>query len=897
MPDSSDDHLPISEEPTQDVPLAGGGSSQDDDSMEFGFSNADSGDNDVPKQIGDYEIRHLIGSGGMGNVYLAQHIRMERIVAIKMLPIERMNNAEAVRRFYAEVRAASRLLHPNIVTAFDAGQVDAGEFGNIHYLAMEYVDGMTLTQAVARGGPMSVGEAAAAIRQAALGLLHAHRAGIVHRDVKPGNLMRAKDGTVKVLDLGLARINSSVLALDPNNANGRSGEDSTSQRGRLVGTLAFMSPEQLEDPDSADTRSDIYSLGATLYFLLTATPPYVGEYLDQVYGHRHGDIPDLMQARGDIDLHFANIFSRMMAKSPSERYESLDEVIDALGDYASESDSPSWLFEFTQRQTGTDASTVSGGSTSGATARVLGIDLGMFYSAAAEASPSGETHSLAAGQDDRKLFRMAIASDGDKLLFDQAAITRRAQFPQSIAHCLPLYIGQTIVARNFAGRKCPPEVLMAMVLRQIFSQSWENTVPPHATAIAIPSSYDQLHRRSIMQAAQMAGFASIRLVDRSIAGVHSLWIDDETSITNTANDTNSGEQPSGPSPTNSPQPNQPLTGNSTSKKLTLRGHDTITDASEQNVLFIGVSGQATEVAIIRGEPNRLQQIATAGHWHGGTLPWLQRLVDLANEAFGKHYSINPKKNINTAASLQIACEKAMNSMLLMPSAKIEIEAAGTKKTVQIERVDWIAHCSDLIDQVRIAIERACVDAKLSLHKVDRCVTLGAILRLPSVRDELLQGLRKKVEISPIDRSDVARGAAACLAAELPGRGDIAFPPRGVTSQTIGIVVEDAKGRRRILPIIPAGTALPARTNRRLKVSGSRTSMKVALVESSGVDRDDWQSLGRYEIEVGSTDEAKRTRTISFEVNVNGLLTVRAPMPIAKASGSSAQAIHQVTDTA
>ena len=130
-------------------------------------------DGSIPDKIGDYEIRELIGSGGMGQVFLAEHTRMQRLVAVKMLPVERMKDEIAISRFYDEVRAASRLMHPNIVTAFDAGESDG-----VHYLAMEYVDGQTLTKLVSEKGPLPVSEAAAVVRQAGLGLLHAHRAGL-----------------------------------------------------------------------------------------------------------------------------------------------------------------------------------------------------------------------------------------------------------------------------------------------------------------------------------------------------------------------------------------------------------------------------------------------------------------------------------------------------------------------------------------------------------------------------------------------------------------------------------------------------------------------------------------------------------------------------------------------
>lgn len=831
---SSDEHLPISDEPTRDVSAFGG-----DDFASLSFSGdggAPVADDDVPQRLGDYIVRELIGSGGMGNVYSAEHTRMGRTVAIKMLPIARMKDASAVERFYDEVRAASRLLHPNIVTAFDAGETGEG----IHYLAMEYVDGVTLTRWVAMRGPLPVGEAAAIIRQAALGLLHAHRAGIVHRDVKPGNLMRANDGTIKVLDLGLARIaNANVRRMPTPGDDDHPLEIIKSNKGRLVGTLPFMSPEQLEDPDAADARSDIYSLGATMYFLLTASPPFVGEYLDQVYGHRHGEIPDLMQARGDVDMSFANIFNRMMAKKPQERYASLDEVIDDLSEYASQTDAPIWLTEFANRMPGSDSSTMGnstfgGGSTAGATSQVFAIDFGMFHSAAAIASPSGGVDPLQAGGVDYPLFRMAIASEGDALTFGQNAIERRAEQPQNLVHCLPMYIGKKVVERKVAGRSCPPEVLMAMTIRQIWKNAWIDDDPPQATAITVPASYDQLHRRSIVRAASIAGLRSVRLVDRSIAAVQSLLID-------------------------------PSVKNALS--------DVVSDHGKM-VLFVGVSGQATEVAVIRRDSARLHQLATAGHWHLGTLPWLHKLVDLAAGAFEITHGVDPRRNVKTAATLQIACERAMSAMLLSPTVTVKVRHHQKELAVTIDRDTWIDACDGLAGEIIAAIGRACEQTSVKIRDIDVCVTMGAVMRISAVRDRVLAGLRPDVERVVVDRTDVAQGAAACLAAELPGRGDIAMPPRIVTSQSIGIVIEDAKRRRRILPIIPKGTLLPARTNRRLTIGNHRTSMTLSLVESSGTSGDDWQSLGRYEIDVSESSPAV-SRMIGFEINVNGLLSVRA----------------------
>ena len=820
---------------------------------------------ELPRKLGDYALKEMIGKGGMGRVFLAEHTRMQRVVALKMLPVELMKEQRALDRFYDEIRAASRVLHPNIVAAFDAGE-DQG----INYLAMEFVDGMTLTRVIAKSGPMTVGEAAGTIRQAAMGLLHAHRAGIIHRDVKPGNLMRSADGTIKVLDLGLARVSSAGIAVEnlgisdatmPNTLHSTSTDMHQSgtpspNKGRLIGTLSFMSPEQLEDPDSADSRSDIYSLGATMYFLLTASPPYVGEYLDQVYGHRYGEVPDLMQARRDVDLQFANIFRRMMAKNPDERYASLDEVIEDLEEYADQGSEPKWLAEFASRQTLGEASTFGGGSTTGTIANVMAIDLGMFYAATAEASPIGEITSLCAGGNDRMLFRMAVASDKGKLIFGEQAMSVRTDPTKQLVYCLPMYLGKDFVEREIAGRQCPPEVLLAILIRKLTKNAWKPEGQPAAVAITVPSSYDQLHRNSILLAAQMAGCRSVRLVDRSLAAVQSLHANEFSS-----------------------QPNDPNTKRELLRRTSANDEtDTETKAAEK-ILFVGLTGQATDVALFQDDGQRLKQLATAGHWLTGTLPWLQRLVELTAETFVLKHGRDPR-NTDQGSSLQAACERAMNALMLLPEAAITVESNATKFSVTISRSDWLVRCADLVKRIRSAIKAACRKASISRKQPDLIVMTGPLLRLSEVRSEVLRSLRDDIAVKTVDRADIARGAAACLACELPGRGSLTVPPQSITSQTIGIVVEDAKKRRRILPIIPSGTALPARTNRRLNVGKGRDTMSISLVESSGLDRQDWQALGRHEFDVvdASSGRETRTRMIGFEVNVNGMLVIRAQSP-------------------
>ncbi len=802
----------------------------------------------LPNPLGEYRLERLIGAGGMGQVYLAQHVRMQRDVALKILPASRMTDKASVDRFFDEIRAASRLLHPNIVTAFDAG-----EFQGVHYLAMEYVDGVTLTTAINREGPMSVGEASSVIRQAALGLMHAHRAGVVHRDVKPANLMRAADGTVKVLDLGLAQVNSQQWsAVNLAKIANSSVSAGLKKPGRLVGTLSYISPEQLEDPDSADARSDIYSLGAVLFYLLIGHAPYTGEFLDLVYGHRHGELPELMQLRGDIDLKFDHIFRRMMAKSPHERYGSIDEVIDALGEYAEAKTEPLWISELTTRLPHGELSTATGGSTSRGVTQVLGIDLGMSYMSAAAASVGGEVTLLSTFKDDRAMIRLAIAGDGRRVLFGEDAIMRREQHPQSVIHCLPIYIGKPVVDRSLNGVKYPPEVLIAMSLRNLLRTLWSHPTPPDAAAVVVPSMYDQLHRRSIIQACEMAGLRSVRLVDRSLAAAQSLL---NVSL-----------------PTDSqPTDNKPALASAAESK------QIISTATSELMLFIGLTGQASDVAVIRHSKNRMQQLATGGHWHRGSLSWLQVLVEYVSERVKEISGTDPRTIRASVAGLQINCERAMNALLLGDKARLAIQVGVKRVDLVVQRSAWLGRCEGLLCELIGNIQSACDRAGLDVGQIRKCAILGPILRLPEVRQRLIEALPPDIEVHNIDRADLARGAASCLLAELPGRSEVAMPPRGVTSQTIGIVIEDARGRKRVLPIIPRGCVLPARANRRLTVSQNKDVMTLSVVESSGVNGQDWHALGRYSFNVDEKNTAK-TRLISFEIDMNGLLNVRAQTP-------------------
>jgi eukaryotic-like serine/threonine-protein kinase len=270
--------------------------------------------------IGNYLILDKLGQGGMGVVFKARHRRLGRIGALKILPPSFARDRSAVMRFRREVEAAGRLKHPNLVAAHDADE-DRG----VHFLVMDYVEGRDLDRVVRDRGPMQVTQAVDCLIQAARGLEAAHTQGIVHRDIKPGNLMLDNAGTVRVLDLGLARI------IDAANPFNKTAKGRLTESGMYMGTVDYMAPEQAEDSHRVDHRADIYSLGCTFHYLLTGQEPFVGEtVLKRLMAHMERPAPSLRIARPDVPPALDAVYLKMMAKRPDDRPASMTEVIALL---------------------------------------------------------------------------------------------------------------------------------------------------------------------------------------------------------------------------------------------------------------------------------------------------------------------------------------------------------------------------------------------------------------------------------------------------------------------------------------------------------------------------------------------------------------------------------------
>lgn len=321
--------------------------------------------------LGAYKLLRVLGSGGMSSVYLAEHSLLQRQVAIKVLPKSRVtSDSSYLERFLLEAQAAAALDHPNIVCAYDVDN----EGGSIYYLVMEYVNGSDLLSQVKKNGPMDIFKAADYMRQAAIGLQHAHDAGLIHRDMKPANLLVDQRGVVRILDLGLARFTdekraSLTVAYDEN----------------VLGTADYLAPEQARNSHTVDSRADIYGLGCTFYCLLTGHVPFPEGTLPQrIWAHQKKMPKRICDERPEVPEDLADICWKMMAKDPNDRQQTAREVAEDLTE---------WLLDHGQKVEGLSGSYKRSGSgdSSGSMKALFAIqEMAAADSAARKSGDSGK---------------------------------------------------------------------------------------------------------------------------------------------------------------------------------------------------------------------------------------------------------------------------------------------------------------------------------------------------------------------------------------------------------------------------------------------------------------------------------------------------------------------------
>lgn len=312
-----------------ELPLAASASATADDQATVISSRPTGSSDDLPpllpplevgrllegEQLGQFELRQFVGGGGMGVVFRGWDTALNREVAVKVLSHDQSGDEETVRRFRNEAQSAARLDHPNIARVYGMGE-DRG----VHYIIFEFIEGVNLRDLVDRHGPLPVDEAIDYTLQLAEALEHASQQGVIHRDIKPSNVLITAEGNAKLVDMGLARQHQVE----------HTGGDLTAS-GVTLGTFDYISPEQARDPRSADVRSDLYSLGCSLYFMLAGRPPFPnGTVLQKLLQHQGDTPPDLRQVRRDLPMPLVRAVSRLLAKSPAQRYQTPTALIDDL---------------------------------------------------------------------------------------------------------------------------------------------------------------------------------------------------------------------------------------------------------------------------------------------------------------------------------------------------------------------------------------------------------------------------------------------------------------------------------------------------------------------------------------------------------------------------------------
>lgn len=828
--------------------------------------------------LGNLVLQEKIGKGGMGEVFRAQHRRMKRNVAVKILPEWAVESEMAVSRFQQEVEAAARLAHPNIVTAYDADEQDG-----IYYLVMEYVDGRDLGTLVDQQGPLTLETTLSCIIQAARGLHFAHTQSVIHRDIKPANLLLDRANTVKILDMGLARLDGE-----------RPKGDGVPSSRQIIGTLEYMSPEQAADCETADERSDIYSLGCTLYRLLVGRPPFKGERPgDTLRAHRDDPIPKLSDVREDVSKSLDAVFRRMIAKSPNDRFESMYPVIQALESCLAESDfdvgapvlpgdEPASLGDLSmelgvgvgatrdgvtvalgsERTKSVERGTADTISDRRAASEVsiddiaVGIDLGTTYSAIAYIDDKGKPQTILNAEGE-KVTPSYVLFDGPDVVVGKEAAKALATEMEKIADSPKRYLGEPVFGRTVDGMSVPPAVLQAYILRKLARDAGQKIGRLNKVVVTVPAYFDEIRRKATQDAGYIAGLDVIDIVNEPNAGALAYGM----------TQWQAGEEDS---------------------------------FAPRNILIYDLGGGTFDVSCARWDQGEYRTLSTDGDVQLGGRDWDHRLAEFVCERFSQRYNSSPWDNLNSRGRLMRECEEAKRTLSARSRAQIVCEYLGNALRVEVTRAAFEKMTRDLLDRTAFTTRQCLQASGLTWKEVDRVLLVGGSTRMPAVQQLIkeLSSIDPDFSVSPDEA--VAHGAAIYAQYHLKRLAGIEPDIRitNVNSHSLGLVAADPEnGEDRNVVLIPRNTPLPATARRvfTIRKEGQR-SIRIQVVEGESDWAEECAQLGRCVVrdlpeglKVGSTVE------VCFQYNHNGRLQVSVTIPgIGRNIAQELQREHSLT---
>lgn len=811
--------------------------------------------------LGNYVIVDQIGAGGMGDVYKAEHRRMKRPVVIKVLHPRNTEAEVALKRFQREVVTAGKLTHPNIVTAFDAG-----EEGGVPYLVMEYIEGRDLSSVARIEGPLAVERALEYTLQAAAGLAYAHARGIIHRDVKPSNLLVDNQGVVKVLDMGLAR-------LDQRHGDALAElEEAVTEDNQIVGTVDYMPPEQADASGQIDERADIYSLGCTLYRLLSGQPPFPADsIIKKLVAHRIDPIPPLRACRSDVPESLDLTYQRMIAKLPGDRFASMTEVIAQLekcrqelrarsgGSVRSGADQ-----DATAGQTGeppTDATqqmqvaedTDHGGLEPPAGRRrrepAVGIDLGTTYSVLAWVDAEGRLQTLANAEGD-KTTPSVVLFDGQEIVIGKEAVKAMATDMELVAECAKRELGRRYFHKSLGGADYPPEALQAWILNKLRLDVWKTGGRFARAVITVPAYFDEVRRKATQDAGYMAGFEVLDIINEPTAAALAFaqlhgWLG------------RSGE------------------------------------ATDEKIVVYDLGGGTFDVSVLELRQNQFRTLATDGDVRLGGRDWDQRLVDFVADRCIREAAVDPRESPNTFGRLLRDCEEAKRALSARHRTIIPLDVQGASLRVPVTREQFQEMTQDLLERTIFTAQKTVRAAGLIWSDIDRVLLVGGSTRMPAVVARLaeLAGRQPDCTVSPDEA--VAHGAALHAAFLLDRQQGLepGFEIHNVNSHSLGVAAVDPLTRRpQTAFVIPRNTSLPVTAKRTFNTSrrGQR-SILLQIVEGESDTPNECVQIGRCTVrDLPPALPARTPVEVRFDYQANGRLGIRV-----RVAGTTTDLKHEI----
>ncbi|MDX1929281.1 MAG: Hsp70 family protein [Pirellulaceae bacterium] len=806
--------------------------------------------------LGEYLLLDRIGAGGMGEVFRAEHRTMNRHVAVKILSRKIADSPQLLERFFHEIRAVAKLMHPNIVTAFDAGSQ-----GGVHFLVMELVEGELLSRRIARLGPMSTAEVVHVLHQAADALDYAHRMGIVHRDIKPGNLMLANDGRLKILDFGLATFN-------------KSAGESTPEKKMFMGTPEYMSPEQVEHPDSVDGRSDLYSLGATLFYMIAGRTMFSGEQMQVALAQMRQKPPALYEVRSDVDLRLDAIFQRLVAKNPDDRFANAAELSSVLQQlhlvpatpqaptFASTSPGTSVVgssfVKGINRLLGEHGTSISPKTSTFATKiQPVAIDLGMFASTVAHCDAQGAPQILEPRTGSGQHLRNMLWSDGEHIKIGSDASEMRKTQPERIFHSLQRWIGAKEITRTLGGRKATPEALIGAILQQLMTSA-RGTLPNATHAVVtVPSCYDQMHRRAIQVACQIAGIELLQLLDKPLAVALS-WVDVQSKFTAQA------------------------------------------DSRPRQLLVLHLGGTGLEASLIRAEGTTVKSLGSCGDWQLGSLLWQSTLASFFSNQLLEMTGKSIREDVNAATRLQRTIELAMDRLTRTPKVDVRFDWLGKTIEQSVTQFGFMKLTPALGESITKVIHGACSIAKTEIAKIDDVLLVGSMMHMRPLQDLVRSLVPHVASPTLLEKSDIARGAA--LQSRYLGSLEAATSkmPHAIASTAYDfglLAIDPSSGKGSPHVLLEKSSALPTTVSKNLRGELLANIGSLQIIESTRLGGDNWHRLGVIKpSEAFPNRQPQDPLQLRLVVDESGLFEAHLTWPAGNRQVSFGQREHALDST-